>query len=156
MSGDRRSESDSHQRAIVAAFERGGASVVDLSQLGFGVPDLLVGYKGVTELVEVKLGNGRMSHSQRAMRNTWAGREVKTVRSPQYARKILSDIDHYVSRTSAALRGAPGHRTDAIAPVAVVVAPPLVAPTAESHVLAVRQEPSRRSWRDLFKLLRQA
>ena len=45
---------DVNQKEIVKTLRDFGASVVDLSKVGHGVPDLLVGYAGLTILVEVK------------------------------------------------------------------------------------------------------
>lgn len=45
---------DANHREIVAAFRKLGAGVIDLSPLGYGVPDLLVGTKRVNYLVEIK------------------------------------------------------------------------------------------------------
>lgn len=48
---------DSSQGRIVAALRKMGASVVITSQVGQGLPDLLVGYLGVTVMLEVKAGD---------------------------------------------------------------------------------------------------
>lgn len=45
---------DANHREIVAAFRKLGAGVVDLSPLGYGVPDLLVGTRRLNYLVEIK------------------------------------------------------------------------------------------------------
>jgi hypothetical protein len=45
---------DKNQQEIVAAFRKLGATVQDLSAVGKGVPDLLIGWRGVNYLVEVK------------------------------------------------------------------------------------------------------
>ena len=48
---------DANQSEIVAALRGVGASVVDLSSMGSGTPDLLAGYRGVNYLLEVKDDN---------------------------------------------------------------------------------------------------
>jgi Holliday junction resolvase len=48
---------DSNQQRIVAALRKLGASVVSTSQVGQGLPDLLVGWMGVTVLIEIKDGD---------------------------------------------------------------------------------------------------
>jgi hypothetical protein len=48
---------DANQRAIVAALRDVGASVEHLHTLGEGAPDLLVGFRGVNTLLEVKDGS---------------------------------------------------------------------------------------------------
>lgn len=53
----KRAAVDANQGEIVAAL-RGvlGCSVVSLAQLGRGVPDLLVGFRGINTVLEVKDG----------------------------------------------------------------------------------------------------
>ena len=53
----RRGRVDSNQRAIVAALRQIGASVQSLADIGHGCPDLLVGFRGRTLLMEVKDGS---------------------------------------------------------------------------------------------------
>jgi hypothetical protein len=48
---------DANQREIVAALRKLGATVQSLADIGKGCPDLLVGYRGVTVLLEVKDGS---------------------------------------------------------------------------------------------------
>ena len=56
---------DANQPEIVAAFERLGFSVVDLSKIGIeGVPDLAVSVHRVTCFVEVKTEAGELSPGQ--------------------------------------------------------------------------------------------
>lgn len=47
---------DANHAAIVRRFREIGATVQDLSAVGKGCPDLLVGYHGVNVLVEIKDG----------------------------------------------------------------------------------------------------
>lgn len=49
-----RGRTDDNQTAIMEALRRVGARVQDLSQVGKGCPDLLVGFRGVNYLLEVK------------------------------------------------------------------------------------------------------
>jgi Holliday junction resolvase len=55
---------DGNQAEVVAAFERLGFSVVDLSGVGGGVPDLLVSVHRVSVFVEVKTVEGELEPSQ--------------------------------------------------------------------------------------------
>ena len=54
MIGVRGNRIDRNQHEIIEALRACGAKVADLSQLGRGVPDLLVACRGVIYLVEVK------------------------------------------------------------------------------------------------------
>lgn len=47
---------DANQKEIVKTFRDMGASVLILSMVGKGCPDILVGYRGVNYLVEIKDG----------------------------------------------------------------------------------------------------
>ena len=47
---------DANQGEIVSALRRAGATVEPLHSVGDGVPDLLVGYRGLNLLIEVKDG----------------------------------------------------------------------------------------------------
>ena len=55
---------DANQPEIVAAFERLGCSVIDLSGVGHGVPDLAVSVFRQTVFVEVKTESGVLEPSQ--------------------------------------------------------------------------------------------
>ena len=55
---------DRNQPEIVKALRACGAIVQSLAAVGQGVPDLLVGYKGQTYLVEVKDGERPPSERQ--------------------------------------------------------------------------------------------
>lgn len=48
---------DDNQAEIVEALERIGATVQSLASIGKGCPDLLVGFRGVNYLMEVKDGS---------------------------------------------------------------------------------------------------
>jgi hypothetical protein len=64
---------DSTQAEIVAAAKALGASVAVTTAVGRGFPDLIVGYRGQTLLVEVKSPTGALRPSQMAFRETWRG-----------------------------------------------------------------------------------
>ena len=49
---------DSNHDAIVRELRQCGASVLETHALGSGAPDLIVGYQGVTALIEIKNGEG--------------------------------------------------------------------------------------------------
>lgn len=77
---------DANHGEIVAALRAVGCTIVDLAAVGGGVPDLLVGYRGVNLLVEVKDGSRvpserRLRPSQVAFRDQWRGQwaQVGTV-----------------------------------------------------------------------------
>lgn len=87
---------DSNQAAVVSALRQIGASVQSLHRVGYGVPDLLVGYRGLTMLLEVKDGDrspsARMlTADEREWHAGWSG-HVAIVGSPEEAQ--IAVIEH--------------------------------------------------------------
>ena len=70
---------DANHKEIRNAFEKLGCSVVDLSPLGKGVPDLLIGYSGICCIcVEVKDGTRppsarKLTKDEEKFRMNWTG-----------------------------------------------------------------------------------
>lgn len=80
---------DDNQTEIVKALRKLGCSVVLLHRAGKGIPDLLVGFRGRTILMEVKTKNGKLNHKQQNFRDEWRGDPVHVVRSPGEAIKAV-------------------------------------------------------------------
>lgn len=78
---------DSNEVAIVAALEAAGATVVRLS--AEGAPDLLIGFRNVVFLAEVKTKTGRLTPAQLAFHQRWQGRPVAIVCSPDDALRLI-------------------------------------------------------------------
>lgn len=92
----RRRRTDRNQAEIIAALRGAGATVVDLSATGGGVPDLLVGRGRVTFLLEVKRPERSANESrpatvarQQRFRDTWRGGPVRVVRSVDEALAVV-------------------------------------------------------------------
>lgn len=74
----RRGRVDSNQSRIVKELRQVGCSVAITSSLGDGFPDLVVGWRGVNYLFEIKDGtlppSGRkLTPEEKIFRSTWAG-----------------------------------------------------------------------------------
>jgi hypothetical protein len=67
---------DANQAEIVQGLKSLRMSVCDLSGVGQGVPDLIVGYAGVNLLVEVKSNRNGLTFSQREWHDRWYGKIV--------------------------------------------------------------------------------
>jgi Holliday junction resolvase len=72
---------DANQSSIVRDLRKAGVSVLDLSSVGQGAPDLACGFKGRTVLVEIKDGakvpSARMLTPQQVrFHNNWQGEAV--------------------------------------------------------------------------------
>ncbi len=85
-------KTDSNQKAIVATFRSAGASVMVLSSVGHGCPDLLVGYHGRDALVEVKGAKGKRTPDQIVWHREWYGRPVRIVRTCMDAIDLLNKV----------------------------------------------------------------
>jgi hypothetical protein len=64
---------DSDQRAVIARLEEMGFSVLNLSAVGRGCPDLLVGKDGRNFLLEIKSENGTLTPAQVEFHENWLG-----------------------------------------------------------------------------------
>lgn len=61
---------DGNQKLIVELLRRLGASVLLLSRVGDGCPDILVGYNGMNALVEIKDGSKSPSGQKLTLRES--------------------------------------------------------------------------------------
>ena len=87
---------DANQDAIVSALRAAGASVQPLSAVGQGVPDLLIGFRGVNLLMEVKDGAKppsarRLTEDQIQWHGAWNG-PVCVVDGPEAALRAIGVI----------------------------------------------------------------
>jgi Holliday junction resolvase len=84
---------DENQGDIVKALRACGATVRVITQ-GDGIPDLLVGYKGYTILMEVKDGNKppsarKLTDAENEFFEKWTGGTLVVVNSVEEALEIL-------------------------------------------------------------------
>jgi len=93
----RRGRIDENQRIIVDTLRTAGATVVLLSDVGKGVPDLLVGFRGVTLLMEVKDGkkppsDRQLTPDQQRWHAEWRGGALAIVDSADSALRMIGVI----------------------------------------------------------------
>ena len=86
-------KTDRNQIEIVDALRQIGASVQSLAATGKGCPDLLVGYRGINYLMEIKDGDKvpsarKLTIDQKHWHSVWRG-SVHIVKSLNEALKIL-------------------------------------------------------------------
>jgi hypothetical protein len=67
---------DGNHAEIVAALKRIGASVADTHRVGGGFPDAVVGFRGLTTLLELKLPGRDLEPHQRDWHAVWRGSPV--------------------------------------------------------------------------------
>lgn len=68
-----RARVDKNQVEIVNALRKAGRTVRCLHQLGNGAPDLLVGFRGVNYLLEIKYKKGKLTDDQKKFFADWNG-----------------------------------------------------------------------------------
>ena len=89
---------DSTQKTIVQTLERIGAVVHDLSGHGRGIPDLLVGYRGLTVLVECKSSDkAKYTKAQEEFLTTWKGGMVARVHDLDGVLTLIKTLNNLTS-----------------------------------------------------------
>lgn len=85
---------DANEGEIVDALTRAGAVVYRLS--GSGLPDLLVGFRGDTYLLEVKAARGALTEDERLFLEAWhsAGGVVRVVRTSEEALATVGALEN--------------------------------------------------------------
>jgi len=84
---------DENQNLIKHTFIALGASVLNLSRVGQGCPDLLIGYKGKSVLVEVKSAKGTFTEPQIKFMQNWRGGAVSRIDSVDAAIRLIKMLD---------------------------------------------------------------
>lgn len=95
---------DANQSRIVQHYRKRGATVEVLSSVGMGVPDLMVGYKFFTFLVETKVPAAELNQRQREWHAGWAG-AVAVVHDENEADFTLRTFDALVEVIDGASKG---------------------------------------------------
>lgn len=92
----RRARTDANHSAVIGALRACGATVQDLSAVGDGCPDLLVGHRGRNFAIEVKDGSKapsarKLTEDQERWHRDWRG-QVVVVNSIEEAIAALATI----------------------------------------------------------------
>jgi hypothetical protein len=87
----RRARVDDNQRAIVEWLRGVGAFVQSLAALGKGVPDLLVGFRGVWYVFEIKDGTKRPS-ARRLTDDEIGWHTIANLHAPTYTVTSIDDV----------------------------------------------------------------
>ena len=88
---------DANQPEIVAALRAIGCSVSDTSGAGEGFTDIVVGYRGINYLIEIKDGSKPpskriLTKPQQDFHRDWRG-QVAIAKNPEEAIKIVTTED---------------------------------------------------------------
>jgi hypothetical protein len=98
MRGGRGGRKDHNHSAITAAFlSIPGVSIFDLSDIGRGVPDLIVGVRGESLLVEIKnpathYGRKGLNRRQLAFQADWKGGPIHVVRTIDDVIELVNSV----------------------------------------------------------------
>jgi rhamnose utilization protein RhaD (predicted bifunctional aldolase and dehydrogenase) len=85
---------DENHKLIKHTFIALGASVLDLSRVGQGCPDLLIGYKNKSVFVEVKSSNkAHFTEHQLKFINSWRGGAISRIDTVDGAIKLIKLLD---------------------------------------------------------------
>lgn len=82
---------DANEGVIISALRAAGAQVYPISETG--VPDLLVGFRGQTFLLEVKNAKGKLTEDQDQFFKTWSGGLIHVVRSVPEALQFIGAVE---------------------------------------------------------------
>ena len=82
---------DANEGAIISALRAVGAQVYKISETG--VPDLLVGFRGQTFLLEVKNDKGVLTKDQEQFFKDWSGGSIYIVKSAPEALQFIGAVE---------------------------------------------------------------
>lgn len=93
----RKARIDANQPKIVKALRAVGASVAHIHMVGGGLPDIIVGYRGVNYLMEIKDGSKppskrRLTLDEQSWHDNWWG-SVVVVNNEDEALRAIGAID---------------------------------------------------------------
>ena len=87
---------DLNQHEIVRMLRQyPGVTVQSLASVGGGVPDLILGFRGSTLLIEVKGRKGTLTDAQQTWHDNWEGAPVAVIRSVDEAIALLKTVEHH-------------------------------------------------------------
>jgi hypothetical protein len=82
-----------HAEIVRALRQVPGVTVHSLHEMGNGCPDLLVGYRGLTVLVEVKTEKGKLNTMQEDWHRRWTGSPVIIIRSVDDVETLITAMN---------------------------------------------------------------
>jgi Holliday junction resolvase len=75
------SKRDANHNAIVRTLQQSGASVIDISGQGDDAPDIIVGFRSVNYLVEIKVEGAKLRKGQAELAARWRGAPIYVLRT---------------------------------------------------------------------------
>lgn len=100
---------DDNQEEIVRALRKVGATVQSIARVGDGCPDLLVGYRRQTYLLEVKdptqpPSKRRLTEHEATWHRLWTGLPVRIVESAEDALCAIGAIGSIIDKRDKAVQ----------------------------------------------------
>ena len=83
---------DTNQPEIVEALRKAGASVQHLHMVGHGCPDILVCFRDLLFLMEIKSGRGKLTIDEQIWHAAWGG-QVAIVRTIEEALIAIGAVE---------------------------------------------------------------
>jgi len=84
-------KADRNQPEIVKEFRKLGATVAHIHSVGGGVPDIIIGYKGKTTIIEIKDGTGALTPKEKDFADKWRG-SLYICRDVEECESVLWDL----------------------------------------------------------------
>ena len=81
---------DDNQAEIIDALEKAGATVISLGKIGDGCPDILIGFRNINILAEIKnpQTKGRLNTKQEYWHKWWRGQRA-VITTPEEGLSII-------------------------------------------------------------------
>jgi len=70
---------DANQAPIVEILRSSGVKVIVTSHIGGGFPDLVCGFQGQTEMLEIKQPGEKLTPAEQEFHDRWRGRRIRIV-----------------------------------------------------------------------------
>jgi hypothetical protein len=84
---------DTNQNEIAKALQGIGCSVLDMSSLGDGAPDMCVGYRGKNIFIEVKESEkAKLTKTQKPFHERWNGKIHIVWNAVQAINRVLEEV----------------------------------------------------------------
>ena len=82
-----------HAEIVRALRQVPGVTVHSLHEMGNGCPDLLVGYRSITTMIEVKTAKGKLNAMQEDWHRRWTGSPVVIIRNEQDIETLITTLN---------------------------------------------------------------
>jgi hypothetical protein len=89
---------DSNHSDVVKAYEDAYCTVLDLSKVGFGCPDILIALGQRCYLREIKTEHGHLGPAQKRFMDVWRGPKIEVMRTQADVLNDILNLRQHISR----------------------------------------------------------